>query len=108
MTKEEILEKSRNENQNRDVYDLEVQNKAAKVAYFSCPVLCLAVSVLQFVFTKTVSAGIWTVLFGMFAVTFFVKFINMHKKHELFVFLCYAVIFVMLLVVYIFQLTGRI
>ncbi|MCQ2597303.1 MAG: DUF6442 family protein [Treponema sp.] len=108
MTKDEILEKSRNENQNKDVYDLEIQNKAARVAYFSAPVLCVLVSVLQFIFTKTVSAGIWTVLFGMFAVTFLVKFLAMHKKHELLVFLCYLVIFVMLLTVYVFQLTGRI
>lgn len=108
MTKEEILEKSRNENQNKDVYDLEVQNKAARVAYFSVPVLCAVISIFQFIFEKTVSAGLWSVVFGMFSVTFLVKFIHMHKKHELIVFLCYLVICVLLFITYIFQLTGRI
>lgn len=107
MTKEEILERSRSENQNKDVYDLEVQSKAAKAAFFASPILCAAVSILQLVFTGTVSAGIWAVLFGMFTVTFLVKFLNMHKKHELFVCVCYFAIFVMLTVVYMFQLTGR-
>lgn len=108
MTKEEILEKSRNENQNKDVYDLEVQNKAIRTAYFSAPVLCVIVSLLQFIFTKTVSAGFWTILFGMFTVTFFIKFLHMHKKHELIVCLCYLIIFILLFITYIFQLAGRI
>ena len=35
MTREEILEKSRSENQNKDYADLEAQSKAALVAYYA-------------------------------------------------------------------------
>ena len=40
MTKEEILEKSRNENQNKDYADLEAQSKGALVAYYAGFVFC--------------------------------------------------------------------
>lgn len=107
MTKEEILERSRNENQDKDIYDLEVQNIAAKAGYFTGPLICIIVSILQFIFTKTVSLGYLVVIFGMFSITFLVKFGKMHKKHELFVFICYLVLFILSLIAYIFQLTGR-
>ncbi len=108
MTKEEILQKSRSENKNKDIYDLEIQNVAATTGFYTVPALCALVAVLQFVFTKTVSAGVWCIYSGMLSVTFLVKFVKMHKKHELFVFIGYSVIFVFLLVTFIFQLCGKI
>ena len=107
MTKEEILEQSRKENNDKDVFDLEVQKTAAVVAYFSSFGLCAFVSILNWIFTKHVSVQCWMIFFGMLTVAFGVKFFKMKKMHELFVALGYFAIFISLTVVFILQLTGR-
>ncbi len=107
MTKEEILEQSRKENNDKDIFDLEVQKTAAIAAYFSSLGLCVFVSILNWIFTKRISVQCWMIFFGMLSIAFFVKFFKMKKWHELFVALGYLAIFIALTVVFIFQLTGR-
>ncbi|MCR4713541.1 MAG: DUF6442 family protein [Treponemataceae bacterium] len=107
MTKEEILQKSREDNGGKDIEDLETQKTAATVAYFSSLGLCALVSVLSWIFTRRVSVQTWMIFFGMISVAFFVKFIKLKKRHELFVALGYFVIFVLLTVLFIFELTGK-
>ena len=108
MTKDEILEQSRKENNDKDVFDLEVQKTAARAAFFSSFGLCVFVSIISWIFTKSVSVQCWMILIGMLSVTFFVKFFTMKKLHELFVAFGYLAIFILLTVVFILQLTGRI
>lgn len=107
MTKEEILQKSRGENAGRDIEDLEVQKTAATVAYLASFGLCALVSAISWIFSRKASAQVWIVFFGMLSVAFFVKFFKMKKLHELFVALGYLAIFAALIVVYIFELSGR-
>ena len=107
MTREEILEQSRKENNDKDIFDLEVQKTAARAAFFSSFGLCAFVSILSWIFAKRVSAQCWMIFFGMLTVTFFVKFFARKKLHELFVALCYLLIFGLLTVVFIMQSTGR-
>ena len=107
MTKEEILLKSRKDNSGKDIEDLEVQKTAASVAYFASLGLCLLVSVLNWIFTRHVSVQCWIVFFGMLSIAFFVKYFKMKKLHELFVALGYFVIFVMLCITFVLELTGR-
>lgn len=107
MTKEEILQKSREDNGGKDIEDLDVQKTAATVAYFSSLGLCALVSVLSWIFTRRVSVQTWMIFFGMLSVAFFVKFIKLKKRHELFVALGYFAIFVLLTVLFIFELTGK-
>lgn len=106
MTKDEILQKSREDNGGKDIEDLEVQKQASMIGYFSCLGLCALVSVLSYVFTKRVSVQSWMIFFGMLSVAFFTKFFKMKKKHELVVAICYLAIFVLLTVAFIFELTG--
>ena len=108
MTKDEILAQSRKENNDKDVFDLEVQKTAARAAFYSSFGLCVFVSIISWIFTKHVSVQCWMIFFGMLTVTFFVKFFKMKKLHELFVALGYLVFFILLTVVFILQLTGRI
>ena len=82
MTKEEILEQSRKENNDKDVFDLEVQKTAARAAFFSSFGLCAFVSILSWIFTKHVSVQCWMIFFGMLTVAFGVKFFKMKKLHE--------------------------
>ena len=108
MTKEEILEQSRKENNDKDVFDWEGQKTAARAAFFSSFGLCVFVSIISWIFTKRVSVQCWLIFFGMLTVAFCVKFLKMKKLHELFVALGYLVIFILLTVVFILQLTGHI
>ena len=108
MTKEEILEQSRKENNDKDAFDLEVQKTAATAAYFSSFGLCAFVSILNWIFTKRVSAQCWMIFFGMLSIAFFIKFFKMKKLHELFVALGYLAVFIALTVVFILQLKGAI
>lgn len=108
MTKEEILEKSRRENNDKDIFDLEVQKTAAKIAYYSSFGICILISALNWIFNRHVSVQCWIVFFGMLSVAFFVKFFRMKKLHELFVALAYLVIFICLIVLMILQATGKI
>ena len=108
MTKEEILQKSREDNGGKDIEDLEVQRVAATAAYFSSLALCILVSLLRWIFTRRISAGVWIVFFGMLSIAFFVKFAKLKKKHELFVALAYLLLFALMVAVFIFELTGKI
>ena len=107
MTKEEILAQSRKENNDKDVFDLEVQKTAARAGFFSSLGLCVFVSIISWIFTKRVSVQCWMIFFGMLTVAFGVKFFKMKKLHELFVALGYLAIFILLTVVFILQLTGH-
>ena len=107
MTKEGILQKSRKDNSGKDIEDLDVQKTAASVAYFASLGLCVLVSVLNWIFTRRVSVQCWIVFFGMLSIAFFVKYIKLKKLHELLVALGYFVIFVLLCVTFVFELTGR-
>ena len=108
MTKEEILAKSCRENNGKDVFDLEVQKTAAKVAYYSSFGICVLVSLLNWILAHKASVQCWIVFFGMLSVAFFVKFFKMKKLHELFVAIGYLVIFLSLIVLMLLQLAGRI
>ena len=107
MTKEEILEKSRKDNGDKDMYDSEVQKNAAFIAYFASFGLCVFVSVLNWIFTRRVSVQCWIVFFGMLCIAFFVKFGKLRKLHELFVALGYLVILLMLVGVFVLELSGK-
>ena len=107
MTKEEILKKSQSDNAGKDIEDLDVQRSAATAAYFSSMAFCLLVSILSWIFTKTVNVQCWVVFFGMLSTAFFVKYFKLKKLHELFVALSYLLIFICLVIVYVLQLSGR-
>lgn len=107
MTKEEILEKSRQDNKGKDIEDLEIQKTAAMAGYFSSFGICALISIISFIFTRKVSVQCWMIFFGMLTVAFFTKFIKLKKTHELIVALCYLAIFLLLTVAFIFELTGK-
>ena len=107
MTKDEILQKSRRENGGKDIEDLEVQKTAAAAAYFGFLGLCIGVSLLSWGFTRRVSVQCWIVFFGMLCIAFFVKFGKLRKRHELFVTLGYLVVLLLLVGVFVLELTGK-
>lgn len=94
MTKEEILAKSRSENQNKDYADLEVQGKGAVFACFAACFLCCAMTFLEKIISGKFNPGYLTVFFGMLFSLFIVKVIKQKKLHEIFVASCYGILFI--------------
>lgn len=83
MNREEILEKSRAENKNRDVYEQEVlkmANAAAVIVMMSLATVFFAVQI--FVGGGT-NWGIWAVVFSANMTTFWVKYWKLRRGHEL-------------------------
>ncbi|MCQ2240852.1 DUF6442 family protein [Treponema sp.] len=107
MTKDEILQKSRKDNGGKDMEDLEVQKQATMAGYYSCAGLCALITILSYIFTKRISLQCWIIFFGMLSVAFFTKFIKLKKMHELVVAISYLLIFTLLTIAFIFELTGR-
>lgn len=80
MTKEEILEKSRNENRNQDFYDLDTQNKAACYSIYATSILCCFLIFLQGIVTKVIPFEVLMILSSMESVLFTVKYVKNTQK----------------------------
>lgn len=106
MNKEEILAKSREENKNRDMVEYEILKRAGSIATRVGLLLCCLTAVLEVIFTEKVSFGSWFIFFGMLSTLFLVKFIKLHRKHELLVTALYFALCVMFFVLFIIQVTG--
>lgn len=106
MTKEEILEKSRNENKNQDIYDLEIQNKAARLSIYITSILCCLLIITVTIYQKTVPFEFVLILCGMLSTMFITKFIMMRKKHELIIACIYTLGFIISTMLFIKQLIA--
>ncbi len=83
MEKEEILEKSRTENRNRDIYEQEVLKQANAVAVIVMIVLAVIFFAVQIFTGGGENWGIWALVFSVNMTTFWVKYIKIHRRHEL-------------------------
>ncbi|HPF88651.1 MAG TPA: DUF6442 family protein [Candidatus Limiplasma sp.] len=83
MDKEEILEKSREENKDQDLAEMESLKQAGKIAFLIGCGVCVVICALQWSFTQTVNWGCWVVNFSILGTVFLVKFIQRKKVHEL-------------------------
>ena len=100
MNKDDILEKSRRENQGPD--EMEQYVMAAAVGMLVC---CIA-AILQVIFTDAISFESWMIYFSILATTFIVKYVKLHSKHELWVAVLYTVLFIMFAVLFLIRLVG--
>ena len=91
MNREEILEKSRKENRNQDVYEKEVIIQGNRYACIAAAVLATVFFVIQIFTGGGMDYGIYAVLFAMPMAGFWLKYIKLRKKHELLVAICYTV-----------------
>ena len=89
MDKDEILERSRKEHKDRDFVEDEALAQASKIAISVGAVVCGLLTIIQSVSQNRVDFGLWTVMFSILATTMLVKFVRLHKRHELIVGLSY-------------------
>ena len=91
MNKEEILEKSRAENRNKDIYEKEVLKQASTSAVIVMMVLATIFFVVQIFVGGGTNWGIWALVFSANMTTFWVKYIKLRRKHELVMAIAYTI-----------------
>ena len=106
MNREEILEKSRRENEGTDEMELVVLNLAGKLAAQIGIVICCIVAVLQAAFTDSTSYESWMIYFSILGTLFTVKYSILRKKHELLLAILYSALFVFFTVLFVHRLVG--
>ena len=106
MTREEILEKSQNENKGKDFAEMEIIKKALMTGWVVT--VCLVGVVLIFngiVLGYEDMGSLFAVMSGLFIV-FLIKYIKLRRKHELLITIAYGIAAVAFLVSWIMTLIG--
>ena len=106
MNREDVLAKAQSEGKGKDYADIEAQHSGAWAAYIVGVILVIIVDTVNGFVLHNVNRGIDFVLFSMAFVAFLVKYIKLRKRHELIVAICWGILALSMLVVWILQLCG--
>lgn len=106
MNKEEILERSRKENKNQDIYEKEVIIQGNQYACMVAAVLATIFFVIQIFTGGGMNYGLYAVIFSMPMAGFWMKYKKIHRKHELLVAVCYTIAVLMFSVAHIYELIS--
>lgn len=104
MNKEEILEKSRNENKNLDLYEQEVLAKSAPYACIVAAVLATLFFIVQILVGGGQNYGLYAVVMSIPCVNFCFKAEKLRRKHEIVMAIGYAIFVLMLSAAHIYKL----
>lgn len=92
MNKDEILEKSRAENKNKDVYEQEVLKQASRSAVVVQMALATLFFVTQIFTGGGVNWGLWAIVFSANMTINWVKYFKLRRKYELVIALSYTLL----------------
>ena len=80
MNKEKILEGSRRENKNRDLAEMEVTAQAGNIAGRVGAAVCVVLTLIFRIFTKTYFLSPWVVYFSILTTHTLVKYARLKRK----------------------------
>ncbi len=83
MNKEKILESSRRENKNRDLAEMEVTAQAGNIAGRVGATVCVVLTLIFRIFTKTYFLSPWVVYFSILTTHTLVKYARLKRKTDL-------------------------
>lgn len=112
MNKEEILAKSRKENKNQDIFELEIINKGSNIAMRIGLLICCLISLASAIFITKDNGWIlaavpcWAIYFSMLGTLFVYKYYCRRKRHELIYSFIYILICILMLVRFILYIIG--
>lgn len=112
MNKEEILRKSRTENKNLDIFELEIINKGSSIAMRVGLIVCCLISAISAVFIAKdncwmiVSMPCWTIYFSMLGSLYVFKYSKLRKTHELLFAIIYLLVCVFMFTRFILYIAG--
>lgn len=83
MDKDDILAKSRAENNGSDEYERQILEKAGKLAAQVGMVACCIIAMTSVLVTERVNSACWVIYFSIYATLFWTKYRHLKKCHEL-------------------------
>ena len=92
MNKDEILEKSRKENKNQDLYEKEISQKAGNIAAIVAAVIGTIFYVIQILVGGGSNYGLYAIVFSIPATGYMVKTIQMKTKRDLVISILYILV----------------
>jgi len=104
MKKEEILEKSRKENKNKDIYEKEVIIRGNKCACIAAMALATIFFIVQIVVGGGINYGLYAVIEAALMGRFWYMFFKLHRKSDLVLAILYSVLVVLLSVAQILNI----
>lgn len=104
MNKEEILEISRKENQNKDLAELDVTSQAGNIAGRVGACVCCLISVIFHCFTDMLLYSPWIIYFSILGTHYIVKYIKIKRKSDLSLSAIYFVMCLLALVFFVLRL----
>lgn len=104
MNKEEILAKSRKENKNLDLAELEIQRKGAHLAGLIAAIMCITFFTIEWVLFDRASYGYYSI-FSMFAaVSQTYRAFKLRKTQHIVTAMMWCIAAVLVLITYIMRL----
>ncbi len=107
MNREEILEKSRRENKNQDVYEQEVMKQANAWSAFVMVVLALVFWLAQIYSGGGINYGFWALVFASNMTNFWVKYVRLRRRHELIFAVAYTIVVLLMSFCHIYSLITK-
>ena len=104
MDKEKILESSRRENKNRDLAEMEVTAQAGNIAGRVGAAVCVVLTLVFRIFTKTYFLSPWVVYFSILAAHALVKYARLKRKTDLILSILYSVMCFLFLTFFVLRL----
>lgn len=106
MEKEEILAKSRSENQNKDLVELSVMSKAYKWAYSVAGLLCCTINLLECIYNGMANTASLMILTGLQAAYSLYCYVHLKRWYDLVLGVLLACGVIVLMYFYIYDLQG--
>ncbi|MDE6111206.1 MAG: hypothetical protein K2F65_04735, partial [Eubacterium sp.] len=103
MNKEEILAKSRNENQNQDLYEKDILIKSHRIAVLVMEAICLLFFLLEIFVKDNTNYAFMAIIFSTEATTFTVKAIKLKRKHEIIMAIAYSLLTIAFIAYHIYK-----
>lgn len=104
MNKDEILEISRKENQNKDLAELDVTSQAGNIAGRVGACVCCLISVIFHCFTDTLLYSPWIIYFSILGTHYIAKYNKTKRKSDLFLSVIYLVMCLLALAFFMLRL----
>ena len=104
MEKEEILVQAQKENKQKDFADIEATNLGCYWGACASMIMAGIFMALSIIITGKTNSGFMAVAFVTEAFIFWVKFIKLHKRHELVVAISYSLLAIGCTIIYIIML----
>ncbi|MGN1389667.1 MAG: DUF6442 family protein [Bulleidia sp.] len=104
MNKEEILEKSRKENQKQDEMERDAFAKAGQEACAAGGLVCMVIIIFEAIFSDHVNLSTWAVYLSMTGTMLIMKYHRLKKRRQLYSGLLQVCLAAVFLIMYLIQL----